>query len=106
MISTGKRRPVGAALLRIDVMPRADSITAVLKGEVDLSTVSQLDEVFTSAGERAVELDMRDVAYLDSSGLTVLLRRWQQGGRIRIVEPSPIVLRLLDVTGLTKIFVV
>lgn len=78
-----------------------------LEGEIDLSTAPDAERRITEAEESGpvgIVVDLRDVTFMDSSGLRVLLiahRRAQENGRrFALTKGSEAVDRLLDVTGL------
>jgi anti-anti-sigma factor len=52
-------------------------------------------------------IDLRNVGFMDSSGLRALLverrRRAHAGGTIMLSNPSPLVTRLLEVTGVDRV---
>lgn len=80
-------------------------------GEVDIQTSPILQEHLErvlSQGRRSIVVDLRDVTFLDSTGLSVLvagLKRCQEaGGDMRIERPQPNVLRVLEITGLANAF--
>ena len=81
----------------------------VVSGEVDASNVARLVGSLTplpgESGE--VTLDMSGVAFMDSSGLRALIdahRRAEQSlRRLMITNPSRIVLRLIDLSGLRDV---
>lgn len=82
-----------------------------LAGELDMSTAPQLREELlrlASEGAAQVTLDMTDLAFVDSTGLSVLitgLKRFRQdGGDMALRSPSPGTLRVLEITGLTEVF--
>ena len=81
----------------------------IARGEIDVHTAPALaervDAVAADGGD--IVIDMRDVTFLDSSGLSVLLRthdRLQPDGRLVLDSPSSIVRRLLEVAGLEGVF--
>jgi anti-sigma B factor antagonist len=85
--------------------------TFVLKGEIDLLAVQQLQgqiQVTFAGEERLVVLDLAGVAFIDSTGLRLLLRLRDQvashGGNLLIGRLSRPVKRLLDLTKLTDRF--
>jgi anti-sigma B factor antagonist len=53
-------------------------------------------------------LDLRDVSYLDSSGLGLLVSEFvnvrRHGGDLRFVRPTPWTSRLMDITHLGSVF--
>lgn len=79
-------------------------------GEIDASTAPTLDDALRSlpVADGSVVVDVSDVAFIDSSGLRVLISlasRADHAGRSVILErPSPAVRRLLEITGLTETF--
>jgi anti-anti-sigma factor len=102
----------GDPSLRITAGWRGDCRTLRLEGELDLSTASAvrdaLAELLSSTDVGAVELDCRDLAYVDSTGLGVFVaahkRAIREGVALRLVRPSPNIIRLLEVTGLRDFF--
>lgn len=79
-----------------------------LSGEIDSSTAEPLAGHLREGADTASDLEilMRDVHFIDSSGLRILIEAHQEaekrGRRLIIVEPSPIVVRLLGISGLTE----
>lgn len=74
-----------------------------LKGEVDLATAGDLSELLKSAtGSRdPIVLDLSEVSFMDSSGLRALLEGTglpRDTGPMVILDPSPQVRRLLDIS--------
>jgi anti-sigma B factor antagonist len=81
-----------------------DRVIVTLAGELDLDTVDHLQGAWAQAGDaRLVEVDMSAVSFMDSSGLRGLIGAYKrldtEGRRLRIVEPSERVVRLLKLTG-------
>ena len=69
-----------------------------------------IERAVENEGVGAVVVDLGDVAFMDSTGLEVLLatrRRTElEGGSLTLVGPTPAVLRVLEVTGLDKLFTI
>lgn len=64
-------------------------------------------EAFAAAQPRRVLLDLSDVAFVDSTGLGVLvslLKRMGADGRIAVVGANAAVQRLFQITRLDKLF--
>ena len=83
----------------------------LVAGEIDIQTSPLLQEQLTKVletGVSSVSVDLSDVSFLDSTGLSVLiagLKRCQEaGGELHLVAPRPNVLRVLEITGLTESF--
>ena len=81
----------------------------VASGEIDIATApllaTALEEV-TAAGARLVILDARNIHFLDSSGISVLISAGAElenhGGRLCIDGMSGAVERVLEITGLLE----
>jgi anti-sigma B factor antagonist len=81
-----------------------------LSGEIDAHTAPALEGAVSAlpSGSDAVSLDVRDVSFIDSSGLRILIglaKRASEARRpLRIDHPSPTVVRLIEITGLGEMF--
>ena len=71
----------------------------------------RLREALTSAvegGARMCLIDLRDVTYLDSSGVGLLVALFRhvtrRGGQFKLLAPSPAARRVLGITQLTRVF--
>jgi anti-sigma B factor antagonist len=80
-------------------------------GEFDVHTAPELRSAMLDAiasPRPGVVVDLSEVTFLDSSGLGVLvggLKRATAGGQwMRLVCPIARILRLFEITGLTKVF--
>jgi anti-anti-sigma factor len=92
--------------LQVVVCTSASAVRIQVSGELDLSTVDVLREVLSAAvtgGVGDVELDMSSTVFCDSVGLCALATARQQlrsaGRRLRVVEASRAVHRVLDLSG-------
>src|SRR3954464_11789447 len=91
--------------------PDRARVIVVARGELDIETVvplrTALDEL-SAAGWDHLVLDLREITFIDSMGLSLLLeadRAARLTGRsFAIVDGSPAVARLLAVVGLTDHF--
>ncbi|MDD3839027.1 MAG: STAS domain-containing protein [Clostridia bacterium] len=84
-----------------------------VEGEVDVYTAPKLKEKLLDPIEKEktdLVVDMHDLVYIDSTGLGVfigVLRRVKEyNGNIVLKGPRDNVKRLLEITGLNKIFIV
>jgi anti-sigma B factor antagonist len=80
-------------------------------GEIDVATAPQLRECLhrvIARGEATVVLDLLDVTFLDSTALGVLvgaLKRCRElGGDLHVVVSDPRIVKIFEITGLTKVF--
>jgi anti-anti-sigma factor len=76
-------------------------------GTIDMATAINVTEAAEEVRVegRPVEIDLRDVAFIDSIGLRELIRLERNGG-VRLLNPPERVLHLLDVTGTIELFAV
>lgn len=82
-----------------------------VRGEVDVYTAPRLRERIVdlvSQGKRQVVVDLGAVEFLDSTGLGVLVgalkRLRSHGGDLSLVCNQPRILKVFEITGLTKVF--
>jgi anti-sigma B factor antagonist len=76
------------------------------RGEIDIANAPRFAEALAACAEDATLIVSLDgIQYIDSSGLSVLIRenqaRQQRGDRLFIVLPDGNARRVFDVTGLT-----
>ena len=97
--------------LDLRVVEDDDGADVSVRGEVDIHTCSQLEQVLTNLAEkgmRTVAIDLRHVGFIDSSGLRALVVAHKalqdQGGSLVVANPSASTARLLEVTGLDGLF--
>ena len=84
---------------------------ARLSGEVDVFVFPDIKDKLLGAvraGHDRIIIDLKDVEYIDSSGLGVLVvthkEARERGGRIAVVCPKPQLRRIFEITGLSKLF--
>jgi anti-anti-sigma factor len=94
-------------LLRTEKAHDEGRVALALIGELDLSNAAALIDEFadTVAGRpTAIDVDLADLIYSDSVGLTALATAHFQcmecGIPLRILNPNPFIERLLEITGL------
>lgn len=77
----------------------------VIRGDVDHGTCGSVDKVLEEAilqGSSVLILDLSEVSYIDSGGLSVLFsagRQVREAGWIGLVGPNTSVRRLLEIVG-------
>jgi anti-sigma B factor antagonist len=86
-------------------------VTLALRGEIDVYTAPDVRQKVldvVASGRCLIVVNLQDVTYLDSTGLGVLigaLRRARElGGDIAFVSSNARVNRILDITGLSRVF--
>lgn len=77
-----------------------------LSGELDLTSAGQfstaIDAALGSDPGRLV-LDASGLTFMDSSGIVLLISAVQRVQEVQVRDPSPVVRRLIELTGLTKV---
>jgi anti-sigma B factor antagonist len=94
---------------RVDVRSENGAPLLSVKGELDLASSPALEEEVERAVADAAPLiiiDLRELEFMDSTGLSVLIRAHQRtqerGHRLAIVNGSRQVRRLLSLTGVAE----
>jgi anti-sigma B factor antagonist len=95
----------------VDWAPLSGAPGVAVRGEVDINTVAQLSEALDHAvreSSGALIVDLRDVVFLGSTGLTALVRTRAQLGRedralVVVCPPGP-VRRLFELVGIVDLF--
>jgi anti-sigma B factor antagonist len=93
--------------LEVEVVHCESTVLVRVSGEIDLASAPSLARVLAALEEQpnhgAVVLDVARVSYLDAAGIAVVVdhdRRMQAyGARLVLRDPSPLVRRVLEVTG-------
>jgi anti-sigma B factor antagonist len=83
--------------------------TIKLSGEIDMSNVDSLRRLIDPVVARAPELvifDLASLAFMDSSGIALLLQVSAKARTVRLRGPSALVRRMIDATGLSDVLVV
>lgn len=112
MTSEPEATEVALAPLTLERRGTAAQPVIVARGEIDVATSPILRSELTSAlalQPREVTLDLRDVSFVDSSGLGVMvgaLKRLRETGgeRFAIVDAQDSVRKVFDITGLNTLF--
>jgi anti-anti-sigma factor len=99
--------PFRAGLLRIEVRYRGSDAFIVVEGAFDTTGAERFVASVVDALEthpEAIVIDAKGLTFIDSSGLTALLRSRAAAGvagvGIRISERSPALRRAIDVAGI------
>ena len=78
-----------------------DRVTVLVTGEVDMSTADRMFQAATPGSVRAATLDLTGVTFFDSAAIHALIRLNERYPSALQVFPSPQVLRVLDISGLS-----
>ncbi len=90
---------------------RGQTLTVYLSGELDHHSASQirqeLDALIRDSRARRLVLDLSSLTFMDSSGIGVILGRYNQmarrGGSLAVRKPSSQINRIFDLSGVYQI---
>lgn len=94
--------------VNVEVQRQGPVLLARVEGELDMASAAQLrtplEEAWTANAElRHIVLNLKGVSFLDSTGIAVILGRYRaalaRGGRLLVVDASPRVRRMLEISG-------
>lgn len=95
--------------LRLARRPLAGVVVVAVEGELDLFTAPLLRDEVRDAIQKdgpSLVLDLTELSFMDSSGLSVLIEAWRlatsEGGVVSLAAPQPPVARILRTTGLDR----
>ena len=89
-------------------LPREDVALIRVAGYLDVDSATEFQHHLANQlhhGRRHFLLDLSDVPFMDSSGMNIILRVYQEArdipGSVHIISPTPSVRRILDLTGVS-----
>ena len=96
-----------AAELRVEARSEHNGVAVVsVGGELDVSNAETLEAVVAEVCEQQPDelvFDLRELSFMDSAGIAVLLGGARRVPNVRLRDPSPAVRRVVEVTGLTTV---
>lgn len=100
--------------LHIELEQHRRALIVRLKGELDHHTAesvkAKMEEAIMKGDISFVILNMKDLSFMDSSGLGVILGRYKQitskGGKMVVCDIQPSVYRLFELSGMFKILTI
>ena len=95
-------------MLSINPANEGNCLTLTLEGKVDTSTAPELESVINSqiSNAESVVLDMKDLKYISSAGLRVILSVHKQMAKkdgLKIKNVNDTIMGIFDFTGFTEI---
>ena len=95
----------------MEYLRRRDTVTALLKGELDQCSAqavrSELDDLISDRRIRHLILDMKELTFMDSSGIGVILGRYrtlaQRGGTVSVTHMNAQIARVFALSGMGQI---
>ena len=98
--------PADQAVTVASVREEDGTPVVYLSGELDLTSAGQfgaaIDAALASHPGRLV-FDASGLTFMDSSGIVLLVSASQRVQEVQVRDPSPIVRRLIELTGLSKV---
>lgn len=100
--------------MHIELEHHRRTLIVRLKGELDHHTADtvkvKMEEAILRGDVNHVVLSMKDLSFMDSSGLGVILGRYKlitaRGGKMVVCDVNPAVYRLFEMSGLFKILTI
>lgn len=88
-----------------------DTVTVFVTGELDhysaQSVRRELDTLIARPGVKRLVLDLRDMAFMDSSGIGVILGRYRElrerGGSVAVKNMNPQVEKVFTLSGMKQV---
>src|SRR5580700_3125412 len=110
----GRHEVAGSPTLNLKVLHGSHETLVSLSGELDLSSAPALRELLAGAfeddGPRRIVLDLSDLIYLDSTGLSIFVSAHKRATASDIefclADPNPSVARLFKITALDHFFTI
>ncbi|GGX33893.1 STAS domain-containing protein [Streptomyces lomondensis] len=101
--------PLAQNPLSVEVeLPREDVALITVDGYLDVDTATEFQAHLANQlhhGRRHFLLDLSSVPFMDSSGMNIILRVYQEtrgnAGSVHVIGPTPAVRRILDLTGVS-----
>ena len=99
--------------LSIDIKAENDGDALIfrLRGSLDIATSPSVRAALNEAadeGKHNIVVDLTELQFIDSTGLSALIagrrRAVEHGGRVALVAREGAILRLLNITGLIRVF--
>ena len=97
--------------MQINQNQAAEKLTLTIVGRIDTTTAPSLEAVINSMddGVKDLALDMKDVEYISSAGLRVLLaaqKKMSKIGTLKLTDVCDAVMEVFEMTGFADILVI
>lgn len=94
--------------VKLEIAPEADTVTALLTGEIDHHGAGRLrdsiDETLRRTCPRLLVMDFGGVEFMDSSGIGIVLGRYRlmqdMGGKLALKNLPPHIRKVMRVAGI------
>jgi anti-sigma B factor antagonist len=100
--------------LDVRITDTGDTTTVLVAGEIDLATSTRLNRELDMVLDRVpapvlLRIDLGGVSFMDTTGVAILLkarrRSLELGCRFAVIDTSPTIARLFEITGLAGLLV-
>ena len=97
--------------MTIEIKRNAEETTIKLVGRLDTTTAPALDKTINEdiAGTKNLVLDVKELEYISSAGLRVLLgaqKKMQKIGSMKVINVCEAVMEVFEMTGFADILVI
>ena len=97
--------------MTIEIKKNADAAIICVAGRLDTTTAPALDKTINEDinGVSHLILDIKDIDYISSAGLRVLLsaqKKMQKIGSMKVLNVCPAVMEVFEMTGFADILVI
>lgn len=97
--------------MTIEIKTNADATTIEVAGRLDTTSAPMLDKTINEdiRDTKNLVLDIRDVTYISSAGLRVILsaqKKMQKIGSMKVKNVCPEVMEIFEMTGFADILVI
>lgn len=97
--------------MSVQITLSEESLTAYLSGEIDHHNAKgireEIDETVQRAAPAELVLDFRDVGFMDSSGIGLVMGRYslmqEMGGTLHVVNMSGHIAKVMRLAGLDRL---
>lgn len=100
------RDPNGPSSVTVKTSAEGGTPVVSLSGELDLTNAKRVQSVIEdmiAGGTRRLVVEVSELKFMDSSGLALLASVARKVPEVKLRDPSPIVRRLIELTGLAEI---
>ncbi|MCR5707294.1 MAG: STAS domain-containing protein [Ruminococcus sp.] len=97
--------------MNIEKISESGKLTLKLEGRIDTKSAPALDELVKTSldGVTSLIIDLKEVAYISSAGLRVLLiaqKQMNKQGGMKIINVSEDIMEIFEVTGFSDILTI
>lgn len=97
--------------MTINIEKNNEALTLIIDGRIDTTTAPELDKSINenTDGIKDLVLDMKNVEYISSAGLRVLLsaqKKMNKIGTMKLIGVCDAVMEVLEMTGFADILVI